>query len=137
MKKKLTKPIRPLPAAARVMRVDEVIECLSLGAPNHWTTTEAKAQRATVEADLLAVMLDAYKASAEGTPEQREFPEPDAEADRKLSLVWEKLTDASRAAIRSAIAMHEREGRNAFRKHYPEEARRDLARRHAWRKGAL
>lgn len=122
--------MKTLPTTITYFRVDEVIECLSLGAPYDWKTPEAKAKRARVEADLMATMPDAYKASADGTPEMREFPEPDAEPDRKLSLVWAKLNDESRGAIRSAVAKELREREASYRAHYPREARADLARRH-------
>ncbi len=92
--------------ALEYWKVDEVIECLSLGHPYLWNTLAAKEQRRKVEEDLLAVMPDAYETSAHGSPEQREVPEPDGEPDRLLSLIWDKLKPGTQKII---LAAYEKE----------------------------
>lgn len=78
--------------------VDEVIECLSLG-DNHLA----------VEKELLAAMPDAYNRDWTTSPEiepgkfHRETPpEPDADHDKKLKFIWDKLSEPCQTAINTA-----------------------------------
>lgn len=79
------------PGYAGEMRVDEVIECLPTFRENNETAKE-----------LMAAMPNAYEDHADdpdGEAGRNEWPEADSHADRKLSRVWAKLTDACKRDI--------------------------------------
>lgn len=88
------KTTNPFPETLTYWRVDEVIECLTFGDKRH-----------DVERALMEAMPQAYQSSkVSQSPEIAEWPEPDRDPDRKVSLIWDKLPAEVRDAITAAAA---------------------------------
>lgn len=83
----------PKPGWSHDWKVDEIIECLTLGGPN-WASEEGQAQRKKVEDALLKAMPNAYAKhpdDPDGATGKNEWPEADSHKDRKLATIWHRL----------------------------------------------